>query len=134
MTTSVDLGLAADTLEYTNFASGGWKLNTVGLKSGTLQVNFNQDFAASQVDALFGLGGTFGFGTGTVFYMDIKPTSAARGATNPSYLLALLNTRGGTWEKLFRTEPGPVAARIVQAVEQEEGHVGPDGVVRGPGT
>ncbi len=34
-------------------------------------------------------------------------------------LLILLNTSGGTWEKLFRTESEPVAARIVQAVEQE---------------
>ncbi len=34
-------------------------------------------------------------------------------------LLTLLNTRGGIWEKLFRTEPEPVAARIVQAVEQD---------------
>ncbi len=34
-------------------------------------------------------------------------------------LLALLNTGDGAWEKLFRTEPGPVATRIVQAVEQE---------------
>lgn len=34
-------------------------------------------------------------------------------------LLTLLNTRSGKWEKLFRTEPEPVAARIVQAVEKE---------------
>lgn len=32
-------------------------------------------------------------------------------------LLTLLNSRGGTWEKMFRSEPEPVAARIVQAVE-----------------
>ena len=35
-------------------------------------------------------------------------------------LLELLNTSGGAWEKLFRAEPEPVAARIVQAIEKEE--------------
>ena len=32
-------------------------------------------------------------------------------------LLTLLNSQSRTWEKMFRTEPEPVAARIVQAVE-----------------
>jgi hypothetical protein len=32
-------------------------------------------------------------------------------------LLALLNVGGGTWEKLFHTEPEPVAARVLEAVE-----------------
>lgn len=33
-------------------------------------------------------------------------------------LLALLNGSGGGWEKIFDAEPEPVAARIVQAVEE----------------
>jgi hypothetical protein len=93
MVTSIDLSLTADELEFTNFASGGWKQKLAGLKAGTLQLNFNQDFAASQVDALFGIGGSvipFG-GTGT-YYMDIKPTSSARGSTNPSYVLQVVPT------------------------------------------
>ena len=93
MVSQVDLSLQADELEYTNFASGGWRQKIGGLKMGTLQLTFNQDFAASQVDALFGLGGSsipFG-GTGT-YYVDIRPTSAARGTTNPSYVLQVIPT------------------------------------------
>ena len=50
MLTQVDVGLTVAQLEITNFGSGGWKQNTVGLKEGTLQLNFNQDFAASQIE------------------------------------------------------------------------------------
>ena len=89
MMTSVDVSLSADELDFTNFGSGGWRLKTVGLNSGTVQFNFNQDYAASTVDALFGIGGTFGFGT--TFFVDIKPTNAARGTTNPSTVLSVVN-------------------------------------------
>ncbi len=91
MVTSIDLSLSAEELEYTNFASGGWKQKISGLKSGTIQINFNQDFAASQVDALFGLGGSvIPFGGSGTYYIDVKPTSSARGTTNPSYVLQVV--------------------------------------------
>lgn len=89
MCVQVSVSFEADELEYTNFASGGWRQKLAGLKSGMVQFDFNQDYAASQVDALFGLGGTFGFGT--TFYTDIKPTNSARSATNPSTVLQILN-------------------------------------------
>lgn len=91
MVASVELGLSADELDFTNFGSGGWRQKIAGLKAGTLSLTFNQDFAASKVDALFGIGGSvipFG-GTGT-YYVDIKPTSSARSATNPSYVAQLV--------------------------------------------
>ena len=51
-----------------------------GLKNWSLDLEFNQDFAASEVDAtLFPLVGA------DPFAVTIKPTSAAIGATNPSY-------------------------------------------------
>lgn len=91
MIQSIDISLSADEKEFTNMASGGWRIKKSGLKSGLIQINFFQDFAASQVDALFGIGGSlmpFG-GTGT-YYIDIKPTSAARGTTNPSTVAQLV--------------------------------------------
>ena len=91
MVTSIDLALAADELDYSNMASGGWRLKLGGMKAGTIQLNFNQDFAASQVDAIFGLGGTLGFMSSSNLYMDIMPTNSARAATNPSYVLQFLN-------------------------------------------
>ena len=50
-----------------------------GLKDWSVEVEFNQDFAASQVDAtLFPL-------LGSVFTVTGKPTSAAVGTGNPQY-------------------------------------------------
>lgn len=87
MTTSLDLSLQAEELDYTNFGSGGWRQKISGLKMGTLQLNFNQDFAASKIDALFGIGGSLmPFGGSGSYYFEIKATSSARSATNPSYV------------------------------------------------
>ena len=50
-----------------------------GLKDWSMEVEFNQDFAAAEVDVtLFPL-------VGTAFTVTLKPTSAAVSATNPSY-------------------------------------------------
>lgn len=50
-----------------------------GLKDWSLDIEFNQDFAASQVDAtLFGI-------VGTSVVVDVQPVNAARSVTNPSY-------------------------------------------------
>mgnify|MGYP000901236070 CR=1 FL=1 len=91
MLDEVELSLAADELDFTHMASGGWRIKRPGLKAGTGKLNFHQDFDASQVDARFGLGGTFGFASASTLYLDIKPTGASRSATNPSYVLQFLN-------------------------------------------
>jgi hypothetical protein len=87
----VELSLEAEELDYTNFASAGWRQKIGGLQMGTVALTLNQDFDASVTDAIFGLGGTLGFGSTSALYMDIRPTSAARSATNPSYVLRFLN-------------------------------------------
>lgn len=92
--TSVEISLDWDEIEYTNFGSGGWREVTSGLGAGNVAVTFNDSYAASNVDALFGLGGTYG-PTVQPIYFDIKPTSAARGSTNPSYVMLVRNF-GGT--------------------------------------
>ncbi len=86
--TSLSVDFTAETLDLTNFASGGWKAFIAGLKETGFDCAVNQDFA-SAVDAAFGFGGTYGFGT--TFYMDIMPTSAARSATNPATVLQVIN-------------------------------------------
>ena len=75
-------------------AAGGWRQKITGLATGSLSLTINQDFAAAAGDALFGLGGTVGFNPGqsTPYYIDIRPTSAARGSTNPSYVAAWVST------------------------------------------
>jgi hypothetical protein len=87
----VELSLEAEELDYTNFASAGWRQKIGGLQMGTVNLTLNQDFAASVTDAIFGLGGTLGFGSTSSLYMDIRATSSARSATNPSYVLRFLN-------------------------------------------
>jgi hypothetical protein len=75
---SVELSLEADDLETTAFGND-FRTKIAGLKSGSVTLNFMQDFGAASVDAtLFPLFGT----QATVV---IKPTSGSVSATNPSY-------------------------------------------------
>jgi hypothetical protein len=78
-TTMVEIPKKVDTKEWTNYGSGGYILKTPGLKSASLKIGINQDFASSQIDSIIR-----GFGLGTLVYYDITPTNAARSATNPS--------------------------------------------------
>lgn len=58
-----------------------WENFLSGLKNWTAEIEWAQDFAASEVDAtLWPL-----FSGGTVFECIFKPTSSAVGATNPSW-------------------------------------------------
>lgn len=83
MANKVTLKLAA--AELTNTAFGAtYNSKLGGLKDGTLDVEFNQDFAAAQVDAtLFPI-------LGTVVTFELRPTSGARSATNPGYTGSVL--------------------------------------------
>lgn len=83
MAKECSLEVEAEALDSSAFGSG-WKGNTAGLKSGNFGIKFNQDFAAAQVDALLWPL----FGTNVAF--ELRPTSAARSATNPAYTGTLL--------------------------------------------
>lgn len=75
---SVELALEADDIETTAFGSE-WRTKIAGLKTGSVTLNFMQDFGAGAVDAtLYPLFGT----QATVV---IKPTSGSVSSTNPSY-------------------------------------------------
>jgi len=83
---SVELSLTADDLETTAFG-GEWRTRIAGLKSGSITLNFMQDFGASSVDAtLYPL-----FGSNATVVM--KPTSSATGTTNPAYTAIALVTQ-----------------------------------------
>lgn len=70
--------------DFTTFGDGAFIAQKPGLKGADISIDFNQDFAASTVDAVFGAA----LIAGTLVYLDIKPTNAARGVTNPSYVYA----------------------------------------------
>lgn len=80
---SVNLTIQSDEVETTTFG-GGWKTMTGGLRSGSLQLNFFQDFAAGSVDAtLWPLLNTIGTVT-------ITPAGTTVSATNPRYTVPVL--------------------------------------------
>lgn len=75
---SVNLTITSDEVDTTTFG-GGWKSVVGGLKSGSLQLNFFQDFGSSSVDAtIYPL-------LNTLATVVISPTSTAVSATNPAY-------------------------------------------------
>jgi len=83
--TQVELKTTANDITTTAFGST-WVTRVAGLKEGSLTLQFNQDYAASAVDAvLWPLLGT----NATVV---IKPTSTATSATNPAYTAICLVT------------------------------------------
>ena len=84
--TSLTLNYEVDSVEVTAMGATGHKF-TGGLQNVSLDLTLNQDFAASQVAA------TLDALIGTTTTVVVKPTSAAVGATNPSYTItdAFLN-------------------------------------------
>jgi hypothetical protein len=79
----VELALESDDLETTAFG-GTFRERIGGLKTGSLTLQFMQDFGASSVDAtLFPL-------FNTLATVVIVPTSSSVSATNPSYTAVCL--------------------------------------------
>ncbi len=79
MIKKVTLKVDVDELEDTAFGDTYKSRIGGGLKDWSVDIEFNQDFAASQVDA------TVWPLLGTVTTIKIRPTSAAIAATNPEY-------------------------------------------------
>jgi predicted secreted protein len=74
---AVTLDTSADEIETTAFGGTGWRSRVAGLKDGSIQIDWHQDFAASSVDSV--LSSAFG-SVGTVTVM---PNGTAVSATNP---------------------------------------------------
>jgi hypothetical protein len=83
--TQVELKASANDVTTTAFGST-WVTRVAGLKEGSLTLQFNQDYAASAVDAtLWPL-------LGTNATVAIRPTSNAISSTNPSYTAVVVVT------------------------------------------
>jgi hypothetical protein len=83
--TQVELKTSVNDITTTSFGST-WVTRVAGLKEGSLTLQFNQDYAASTVDA------TVWPLLGTSATVVIKPTSTAVSATNPAYTAICLVT------------------------------------------
>lgn len=91
----------------------GWKANIGGLKSGTLDVTFNDDMAAGNVDAT--LWPLFG----TVVTFEVRATDAAVSATNPKYTGSVLIQQaaigGGVGELAAKSLSFPTSGAVTRA-------------------
>lgn len=83
---AVTLDVSVDEQETTAFGST-FRTRIGGLKDASVTLDFHQDFAASGVDE------TLFAALGTEVAIVIKPTSAAVGATNPTYSFNALVTQ-----------------------------------------
>jgi len=84
-TASATIALEADDVETTNFGSSGWRTRIGGLKGGSVDFEFHQDFAVGSIDSLlFPLLGS----TATVSI--VPGGTAAVGTANPSYSFDVL--------------------------------------------
>jgi hypothetical protein len=82
---SATISLEADDIETTAFDNAGYRTRVGGLKAGTVDFEFHQDFAVGSIDSLFFplLGGTTS--------VAIRPGgSAAVGTANPEYRFDVL--------------------------------------------
>lgn len=80
---SVELNLESDDVETTAFGSD-FRTRVGGLKTGTISLNFHQDFGSSSVDAiLYPL-------LNTIATVVIIPNGTAVTSTNPSYTVTCL--------------------------------------------
>ena len=79
---SITLDYAVDAVAADAMASTNGHVFLGGLQNNSLAVTLNQDFAASTVAA------TLDALIGTTTTVVIKPTSAAVGATNPTYTIS----------------------------------------------
>ena len=83
-------GVDIATLDVTTFGSGGFVAFVAGLKSAKVQLTILQDYAASAPDALLGLNGSV-IAVGAAGFLELKPTTAARSATNPAFICKIIN-------------------------------------------
>jgi hypothetical protein len=77
---SASISIEADDIETTSFGTDGWKTHIGGLKGGSVDFEFHQDFGSGGIDSLLWplLGGTAA--------VSIRPGgTAAVGTTNPEY-------------------------------------------------
>ncbi|GAA2737835.1 MULTISPECIES: phage tail tube protein [Actinomycetes] len=78
-TNKIELSAEVEEKDVTTFGSDGWKELLGGLRSGTLAVEFKNDYDTGSLDAdMWAL-------LGSVVAFSVRPTQAAAGVNNPSY-------------------------------------------------
>lgn len=112
--TSVSLPVEFDAQEDTAMGDTA-RSRVAGLEDGSITINFNDDFAASAVDA------TIWAAKKTAVVCKVRPTSSAISATNPEYVGSYLVSQVNP----FGSSVGELAKRSVTWPLSD-----PDGVAR----
>lgn len=110
LSSGLDVTYATDQVEFTNMASGGFKTFLPGLsEAGELTVPLHADMTVSTglhalLSAVTGNSIVVSKAGDSPIYVDVKPTDASRGTSNPSFVFAALVTgykplMGGVGEK-----------------------------------
>lgn len=111
--TSITLSQSADSVEDTSMGDTA-RTYVGGLTTGTLDVSFNQDFAAAKTEAtIYPL-----LGTSTTCV--VKATSGSVSATNPTYTFSALVTEwttleGSVGDLVTASISWPITGAIVKA-------------------
>lgn len=109
---SATLALEASALDSTAMGDT-WTENVFGLKSGTLTIEFNDDYAASSVDSTL----WSAFGTNVTF--EVRPDAGAVSATNPKYTgsvgIAQHNVGGSLNEVARKSVTLPLSGAVTRA-------------------
>jgi hypothetical protein len=91
-----------------------WREATMGLKSGTLTVEFLDDFASGSVDATVWAA----FNTGTAVAIAVRPVNTTIAATNPEYQFNILpnawNIGGSLGEMAGKSLSFPLSGAITR--------------------
>lgn len=114
---SITLNESADVVETTAFSNTA-KTRVAGLLDNSVTLEFHQDFASSSVEAT--INGTSSL-VGTVTAIVVQPTSAAVGATNPTYSFSALVSEwtplnGSVGELSTASVTWPISGAITKAV------------------
>jgi hypothetical protein len=75
----IELSMEVEEKDVTTYGSLGWKEVLGGLKSGTLAIEFKQDFAATQLDSIMWPL------LGQVVPFEVRADQAAAGTSNPKW-------------------------------------------------
>jgi hypothetical protein len=107
------LAMEASALDATAMGDG-WTKNVYGLKNGSMQVEFNDDTAASQVDALLWPL----FGTNVAF--EVRLDAGTVSATNPKYTglvgIAQHNVGGSLNEVARKSLTFPTSGAVTRGI------------------
>ena len=111
--TSITISQSADSVEDTSMGDTA-RSYIGGLTTGTLDISFNQDFAAAKTEAtIYPL-------IGTTTTCVVRPTAAAVGTTNPSYTATVLVTEwtsveGSVGDLATASVSWPIVGNLVKA-------------------